>query len=292
MSGDAVAKRAAFHMVHPGPVAERRIEWAGARLVRVSERVEADGKSLLGAIAALSERFGIAAGTGRIAQCTLTATRFTTGGPARDGKAANYTYIREFGPGRLPWGTFSFGRTPGGAPFVHCHAMVEAGEITEPAGGHLFPADCPVAGAFDVELFGLDGVDLVQQPDAETLHSVFEIGAHGAVSAPEALFVRVRPNEDLTEAVETACRAAGLTDAELGPSLGSLNAPNLMSEDGAGHALSSVGMEALCLSGSIVDGTAHLSGTLVDEAGTPIRGTLVRGHAPVCVTAEVLVIAR
>lgn len=292
MKLDATPGRAAYRMIHPGPVAERRIAWAGARLVRAQQTVEADGQNLLAALAETAGRLGIASGTGRLTNCALSATRFTTGGPARDGKAANYTFIRELGAARLPWGTFSFGRTPEGEPFVHCHAMVEAGGIDQPAGGHLFPADCIVAGAFDMDLCGLAGLDLIQQPDAETLHSVFEIGAHGSRSGPEALFVRVRPNEDLTGAVEAACAAAGLSDAELGPSLGSLNAPVLSTDSGAERALSSVGMEALNFTGTVESGRASLSATLVDEAGTPRRGGLVRGHAPVCVTAELLVIAR
>lgn len=283
---------APHHMVHPGPVAERRVDWAASRLIRSTERINGGGRSLLEVIADFADAHGVASGTGRIEHCALSATRFTTGGPARDGKAANYTFIRDLGAGHLPWGTFSFGRTPDGAPFVHCHARVEADGIAQRAGGHLFPADCMVEGELKINLCGLPDIDLVQMPDAETLHSVFEIEAGGHDTGADALFVRVRPNEDVTMAIEAACRAAGVADAHIAPSLGSLNAPVLTGEGGKHRALSSVGMEVLAFTGTVRGGTAALDVIAVDEAGSPHRGPLARGLAPVCVTAEVALVRR
>lgn len=292
MSAGSGVERTPYRMIHPGPVAERRVRWAASRLTERRSRVDGGGRSLLDVIAGLAAELGVSSGTGRITGCTLTAARFTTGGPARDGKAANYTYIRDLGSAHLPWGTFSFGQTPDGAPFVHCHAMVEADGIASPAGGHLFPSDCRAAGELAVAMLGIPDIDLVQRHDPETLHSVFEIGACRSARAPEAVFVRVRPNEDLTIALEQACTTLGIADAKVGPSLGSLNAPVL----GAGAqdriALGSVGMEAVAIEGSIAGGGATLSATLVDETGTPHAGPLVRGLAPVCVTAELLVVPR
>lgn len=283
---------APHHMVHPGPVADRRIEWAASRLIRTTERLDGGGRSLLDVIAAFADAHGVASGTGRIEHCALSATRFTTGGPARDGRAANYTFIRDLGAGHLPWGTFSFGRTPDGAPFVHCHAMIETADQKAPVGGHLFPADCVTEGDMTIELCGLPGIDLVQKPDAETLHSVFEIEAGGQDTGADALFVRVRPNEDVSHAIETACRAAGMADAVIAPSLGSLNAPVLTGVGGKKRALSSVGMEVLAFTGSVRGGIAALDVIAVDEAGTPHEGRLARGLASVCVTAEIALVRR
>ncbi len=281
-----------FYMVHPGPVAARRIEWAGSRLVEATGHIDGAGRSLLDVIAAFAVAHGVESGTGRISDCALTATRFTTGGPARDGKAANYTYIRDLGAGHLPWGTFSYGRTPDGAPFVHCHARVEAQGIAQPAGGHLFPADCMVEGEPKIDLCGLPDIDLVQMPDAETLHSVFEVEEGARDRSTEALFVRVRPNEDVTHAVEAACRAAGITDADIAPSLGSLNAPALTGAGRDRRALAHVGMEALAFTGTVRGGRAALDVIAVDEAGNPYEGRLARGLGPVCVTAEIALVRR
>lgn len=278
------------HMVHPGPVAEDRVEWAASRTIHVERRAGKAGQSLLGAIAEAAFKEGLASGTGRLRGCRLAQTRFTTGGPARDGKAANYTFIRDWGVSHLPWATFSFGTTPDGARFVHCHAMIENSETDEPVGGHLFPADCVLDGAVSIELFGPSDVDLVQQQDAETLHSVFEIGERRDAMDGDALFVRVRPNEDVVLAIETACRANGIDNAVLAPSLGSLNAPVIVGADGTQRALPSVGMEVLRFSGSVHQGRADIDVVIVDEAGTPHAGRLERGLAPVCVTAELLLV--
>lgn len=285
---------APHNMVHPGPVADRRIAWAGSPLIEATGRVDGKGRSLVDLIAGFAGEHGVSCGTGRISDCTLSATRFTTGGPARDGKAANYTFIRDLGAGHLPWGTFSFGRTPDGAPFVHCHAMIETADQNAPVGGHLFPADCMTQGDMTIELLGLPDIDLVQMPDAETLHSVFEIeaGGHGTGAGADALFVRIRPNEDVTMAVESACRDAGMRDADFAPSLGSLNAPVLTGQDGKNRALSSVGMEVLAFGGAVRGGVATLDVIAVDEAGTPHEGRLARGLAPVCVTAEIVLVRR
>lgn len=292
MSVSLVAGRAPYHMTHPGPVAEKRVDWTRSRLIEVVERLDGSGLTLLDAVADVANRHGLPSGTGQITAGRLSATRYTTGGPARDGKAANYTYIREQGAANLPWGMLSFGHTTDGARFVHCHALIEADGAAKTVGGHLFPADCIIEGTIEIKLCGLPEVDLVQQSDAETLHSVFEVAERRPCEQTQALFVRVRPNEDLTLAVERACAEAGLADGELGSSLGSLNAPVLRFDDGREVSLSSVGMEALSLTGTIAGGRAQLHATLVDEAGTPHQGALVRGLAPVCVTAELLVEAR
>jgi len=281
-----------YHMIHPGPLADQRVAWAASPLIEATGRVDGNGRSLLDIIASFAAEHDVSCGTGRVSDCTLSTTRFTTGGPARDGKAANYTYIRDLGAGPLPWGTFSFGRTPGGAPFVHCHAAIETANQDAPVGGHLFPADCMTKGDMIIELCGLPGIDLVQMPDAETLHSVFEIEAGGHDTGASALFVRVRPNEDVTIAVETACRAAGIDHADIAPSLGSLNAPVLTGQSGKNCALSSVGMEVLAFGGAVRGGVAALDVIAVDEAGIPHEGSLARGLAPVCVTAEIALVGR
>ena len=274
------------HMIHPGPVASERIVWARGHHKRV-EATAQGGQSLRDAIIDVARSNGLSSGTGQFADCSLAATRFTTGGPARDGKAANYTFIRDFGQSDLPWGTFTFGMTPDGDPFVHCHAAIDLPKTSSRIGGHLFPPDCMVSDGFELLLDGISGVSLVQRGDAETLHSVFEI-EDKACSEGDAMFVRVRPNMDVTTAIETACNAAGLARANICPSIGSLNAPSIINEHGKRRQMTSVGMEVLCFSGTVTDGQAVVQATLVDEAGAIHQGQLAAGHAPVCVTAELM----
>lgn len=275
-------------MVHPGPARARRTDWTHGHL-RSIRATGCGAQSLRDAIIAAAHAHGVDAGTGHFTDCALDKTRFTTGGPARDGKAANYTFIRDLGATSLPWGTFTFGTTPDGAPFVHCHAVIDEPGATEHVGGHLFPPDCVVDRDFSITINGLEGVSLVQQSDAETLHSVFELGDERVLNG-DALFVRVRPNEDVTEALETVCRTAGVTDATICPSIGSLNAPSIVDDHGSIRPLTSVGMEVLRFSGIIEGGHATVYADLVDEEGAIYRGQMVAGHAPVCVTAELMLL--
>ncbi|MGB7433734.1 MAG: DUF296 domain-containing protein [Ahrensia sp.] len=274
---------ARHHMVHPGPVHPRRVEWARSRLIEVSATTGTAGASLEQAIASAVAATGATSGNGTLRSLKLSKTRFTTGGPARDGKAANYTFIRDWQAHALSVGTFTFGLDQEGQPFVHCHAVIDDPESDAPIAGHLFPKDCVVAAPFDVSLVGLPDITLIQRPDPETLHSVFDIGDSRSAQG-NSLFIRVRPNEDVTRAVERACAEAGIIDATIVASVGSLNAPQL---DTGSH--ESVGMEVIAFNGQVRAGVATLQAQLCNEDGTLFDGQLIADGASVCVTTELIV---
>lgn len=273
-------------MVHPGPVHPVRVTWQRTRHREIEAETD-DADTLLAAIADVAAAKGVRAATGTFRNAVLATTRYTTGGPARDGKAANYTYIREFGASALPHGTFTFGIDQSGQPFVHCHALIDDGTCLK--AGHLFPADCVPDGRFQLSLTALDNIALTQMRDAETLHSVFDV-SNGSDQG-NALFIRPRPNECVVEAVEAACRAAGFGDAEIRASIGSLNAP-VLSVNGETLPMSSVGMEVEMLWGNVKNGQAQLSARLCDEHGDVHEGALKRGLCAICVTAEIVALRR
>ena len=276
-------------MIHPGPVAPRRITAAPVSVATHAVRAEARGRTLQDVIAGEMQRLGLVSGTGRFAPARFSRARFTTGGPARDGKAANYTFIREVGTAIVGTGAFAFGHHGDtGAPFIHCHARIAADAPDVLLGGHFFPADCVGEEPLDLVLHGISGARLVQWPDAETLHSAFEIEAGTPPESTDGLVVRIRPNEDLVEALAGAARAHGITRARVLPSLGSLNAPHLAAQSGAAVVPGRLGMEIIGLSGNIEDGRASLFIEAVDEDGRIHSGKAVPGLCPICVTAEVL----
>lgn len=280
---------APHHMVHPGPVADKRIVWASSRLVQVEGQAGKQGQALTDAIAEFAASHGISSGNGMLRDCALKTTRFTTGGPARDGKAANYTWIRELGASTLPAATFTFGVDLEGAPFVHCHAILESDALPHRSAGHLFPPDCILGGTFDIAVSGLPDIVLTQKPDDETLHSMFE--PDGSQSHNEdALFVRLRPNIDVIGGIEDACHSAGVTNARILPSVGSVNAPVLAAQDGMETPLASLGMEVQAFEGTVRDGKASVSATLCNEDGAIFSGRLVKGLVPICVTAELVIV--
>ena len=282
-----------YRMIHPGPAAPERITAVPVSVETFAVRAGGDGRSLQEIIAAEMRRLGFASGTGRFRPGPFTRVRFTTGGPARDGKAANYTFIRDIGAALCGDGVFTFGRHgETGEPFVHCHATITADALEGRQGGHVFPADCIPDAPLDLVLQGMTGARLVQQPDAETLHSAFEVIAEDPPGEPDGLFVRIRPNEDLVEALARAARSHGLSDAEILPSIGSLNAPRMTGAGGSRLAPGRLGMEIIRLSGRIAGGKPSVMMDVVDEAGRIHSGAAVAGLCPVCVTAEILLLAR
>ncbi|MEM0899796.1 MAG: hypothetical protein AAGI92_07580 [Pseudomonadota bacterium] len=274
-------------MEHPGPVSEQRIVALPSAIRSVSGPCGESGQSLAKAISVFSTQHGIKSAVGTIRNCGLSKTRFTTGGPARDGRAANYTWIREFGPTYVSEAVFTLGVDLDGEPFVHCHAVMDGDEIPLRSGGHLFPNDCLLDSNFGVELHGLVDVELTQQPDAETLHSVFEPNIAGDNPIPESYFIRLRPNLDVTEALEKACSDLRISNATILPSIGSLNAP-LLRGNNSDIQFDDVGMEVMRFSGEVRGGRAIVQAMICNGAGELFKGELAPGQAPICVTAELL----
>lgn len=109
-----------------------------------------------------------------------------------------------------------------------------------------------------------------------------------------AISLRIGPNEDLTEAVEQACRDHGVTHAMIRGAIGSLN--------GAFFELASgqppieargIAVEVVTLVGEVrpaADGMvrANLSGLVGDDAGRVFGGRFVRGANRICVTMELI----
>ena len=115
----------------------------------------------------------------------------------------------------------------------------------------------------------------------------FEEGKLGRIAV-----VRLRPNEDLVTAVETACREHGLRHAVVRSAVGSLVDAVLE----AGERLIQVpgpGIEILTLAGEVrpaADGAprAELRGTIADGKAQVYGGRFRRGANPICITLELV----
>lgn len=115
----------------------------------------------------------------------------------------------------------------------------------------------------------------------------FETGRLGRIAV-----VRIRPNEDLVTAVETACREHGLAHAIVRSAVGSLVDAAL--ETGAGTlAVAGPGIEILTLAGEVRsdhDGLpkADLRGTIADGKAQVYGGRFKRGANAICITLELV----
>ncbi|MEO1746461.1 MAG: hypothetical protein AAFR13_08015 [Pseudomonadota bacterium] len=288
----------AHHMVHPGPLAPNRIEWAtGKRLSLIRAVTHSNETTLADFVAQHARSAGVISGTGHV-RGSFSRFNFTTGGPGWDGKAANYTFIREITSASGPMDIrFTFGLDQAGETFVHAHASFDHEQEGSEQGGHLFPSSCVMDGHSTLTLNGIAGLTLRQGTCPETLHSVFELEEPGERHIEhDTMFVRLRPNEDLTHGVFDAMRRAGATKASLHPSIGSLNAPWFAIEpvgdedEGSLRQIDRVGMEVLSVKGvfdlSGPTESAEVLCTAIDDKGHRHSGKLAPGLAPICVTAE------
>ncbi len=117
--------------------------------------------------------------------------------------------------------------------------------------------------------------------------AVFEEGRLGRIAV-----VRLRPNEDLVTAIETACREHGLQHAIVRSAVGSL--VDAVLETGERTvAVPGPGIEILTLSGELRSGTdgettADLRGTIADGKAQVYGGRFRRGENPICITLELV----
>ena len=117
--------------------------------------------------------------------------------------------------------------------------------------------------------------------------AVFEEGRLGRIAV-----MRLRPNQDLVSAVETAAREHGLQNALVRSAVGSLVDAVLE----AGERTVTVpgpGIEILTLSGELRSGAggqprATLSGTIADGKAQVYGGRFRRGENPICITLELV----
>ena len=104
--------------------------------------------------------------------------------------------------------------------------------------------------------------------------------------------LRLRPNEDLVEAIEAFCREAKLQRAVLRSAVGSLN-DAVLEIAGRQQEVKGPGLEIFIASGEVAADPsgrprARLSGAVCDSEGRVTGGRFVSGRNFVCITAELL----
>jgi predicted DNA-binding protein with PD1-like motif len=177
-----------------------------------------------------------------------------------------------------------------GKPFLHCHGIWDTAE--GPRMGHMLAPMTTIAEAVEVRGIGFWEATFEAVPDPETNFTLFEPKEIQA-STPEgagasALLAKVRPNEDISLAIEEICSRHGITTANI-HGIGSLNGVRFVD----GVEVSSYATEVLIQEGRVrtVEGRpqTRLVIDVVDMDGGIFSGELVRGDNPVCVTFELVI---
>jgi predicted DNA-binding protein with PD1-like motif len=286
------------HLAQPGPALLPRVEWIPGQAHPLAFTLE-PGLTLLEAVSRPLRAAGFASaavvleGGGGFAPFAYVL-------PAHAPDTTHVAWYSEThappGGARLERATATLGLRDG-QPLLHCHAVwVEEGDGARRA-GHVLPERSVVAAPIAARAWGLSGMAFLAEPDAETNFTLFHPVAAGEPAAPSrpgtagrAAALRIRPNEDLAEALEAACRRHGFAHgAALRGGVGSLVGARFAE----GGVVEDIATELLVTGGGIApDATgelrAEVSVALADMRGRVHEGRLLRGRNPVCITFELL----
>jgi len=278
-------------IVQPGPPVAERIQWVEVRGRAFSFTLQA-GLPLLEAARRGFAAQGFVGGTLNIKGGALGPFAYVMPALSKTSEHAAF-YSETFRPKgitRLKLAAMTLGGRDG-APFFHCHGLwTEAdGRVN---GGHMLPEETFVAEPFEVEAFGLDGAVFAAEPDAETNFKLFgpvARAAGGTEATSRAFALRLRPNQDLAEALEGFCRDRGIARATIRGGVGSTIGARFTD----GRVVDPFATELAIISGSIAPGAggaleAELDIALVDYTGGIAEGRLVRGDNPVLMTMELV----
>jgi predicted DNA-binding protein with PD1-like motif len=278
-------------ILQPGPSAPERIQWVEARGRAFTFTLDA-ALPLLEAARRGFAAEGFSGGVLNIRRGALGPFAYVMPALSKSGdNAAFYSdTFRPAGITRLRMGAMTLGARDG-AHFFHCHGLwTEAdGRIS---GGHILPEETFVAEPFAVEAFGLDSAVFTAEPDPETNFRLFGpvcFDASGAKATSRAFALRLRPNQDFANALETFCRERGITHAKLHGGVGSTIGARFTN----GRIVDPFATELAVRSGMIASGgdgalQAALDVALVDYTGGLAEGRLVRGDNPVLMTMELV----
>jgi len=281
--------------VQPGPAPDDRIESCAAAGA-VLDYTLAPGADLIAALTGPLVAAGFRAGAIAFADARLRPFRYVLPGPPRDG--AHVAWFSDphdpagdpSRPTVVEYANATFGWRDG-APFVHCH-----GVWTEPdgarRGGHMLPEETFLAGPARARAWVTREATITADPDPETNFPLFHpvpAAAPPSREGPRLILARLRPNQDLGEALVALCARHGLRAATVRASLGSLIGARFAD----GRAVDDPATEVLVRSGRIAPGAdgrlaARLDLAVVDGAGRVTEGALEAGENPVCITFEAM----
>lgn len=192
--------------------------------------------------------------------------------------------FRPPGTTRLERGAVTFGNRDG-APFFHTHAVWTEADGKRCA-GHILPEEAVIAAPIHVTGVGLSGAEFTVADDPETGFRLFAPVPAPPLDHPgghPGLALRLRPNQDITLALEALAKKAGFARAVLRGGVGSTI--------GARYADAPVvdpfATEMFIRYGRI-GADSQLDIMLVDYTGGLSEGRLVRGDNPVLMTFEAI----
>lgn len=266
---------------HPGPVAGLRSRALPCRAHPVTLTLRR-GVPLDQAIAEGLGALGFAAGYLRLDGAQMARLDYVRPAPASgQGHAAWYSETYQLRDGRIAQAGAHLGLRDRRA-FVHCHGLWGG------AMGHLLAPDSVLAEDTKVTGWGLSGAMLVAEPDPETLFTLFQPApAPLQEGGLPALLATLRPNQDVAAGIIALAKQVGFDNAQI-EGIGSTVGADLI----GGAITESYGTEFLITKAQLQSGALDANIAAVGFYGEIAQGRLPMGRNAVCVTSEILLIAR
>ena len=274
---------------HPGAPSAERWRVAACRAHPVELILKA-GDSVNEAVTSALREAGFTSGFVRLDGVSVEPMRYVI--PA---SAPDETHVAWYSDTHAPEGRWTIdiaGAIVGireAAPFLHCHGIWR-----DPAGlrraGHLLPHESIVSTDVAVSGWGIEGAGFVARHDSETNFTIFaaQPSSSGAVVAggKRALACTVKPNADISKAIEDICRSQGFASASV-HGVGSLVGVDFAD----GRHVPSYATEVMIVEGTVDgEGKANLDVALADMDGSTHEGRLLRNANSVCITFELAIV--
>ncbi len=265
----------------PGPAPAERIVARAGEATALTVTLEA-GRSLNEALTKPLAAAGFSCGTLVFGGVVLAPFCYYLPGPPQDTThAAWFAGPHEAAFAHVERANATFGWR-NGAPYVHCHAVWREPDGTRRA-GHIIPEASEVRDGGPARAWALRNVRIEARADPETNFPLF---APDGPDGTGLIVARIRPNEDLCEAVEALCRRRSIAAATIRGSVGSLVGARFA----AGGGVDDLATEVLVTRGIVHAAdegpVAELALLVADMRGRPHEGVLRRGENAVCITFE------
>ncbi|AWB33474.1 PCC domain-containing protein [Orrella marina] len=311
---------------HPGPVIEPAVLALPAQLRTVRTRIEA-GSTLLEGFAGLLRQYACQSAVARLGKSSLWPVVYVLPALSRSPEHAVYYSDRHVpdAPLALETGAVTIG-LKGDELWLHCHASWYDADGFWHC-GHLLPDETVLDAPMEVELTLLGGAGFVVCQDVHTNFSLFKprelaemprssnhsdslnstgttaasVSHCGETSEIQAGWcLRIAPNVDLCEAIETFCRDNNLRQAQVlggvGSTVGAMFDDGRVVDPFVTELMIEKGLVTSDLMRNETDQmasrecvVAQLDVALIDYQGGVHRGRLSRGENPVLVTCELVI---
>ena len=189
--------------------------------------------------------------------------------------------------GAIECASCSVGRH-GGKTFLHCHGLWRSAD-GQRYGGHLLTGQNRIVEPVRVKALLASDAWFERRFDEETNFDLFAVAGGGS---GDGLLATLRPNQDLTAAIENVAKAANIESARI-HGVGSVI--DLTLADGRisrslAHEVAITAGEIVADAGGIKLGGLAVAG--VGMEGIATEGLLKRGCNPVCVTFELALVSQ